>query len=97
MMTIIDMLFRPDNGMVRYVKFKITKTDGVHVADYSGAVMLNQSTESDGFIAFENLSEIIVVKWVKAKLGDELKIINDLLDQQINSLKNPTIVAGLPW
>lgn len=96
MITILQMFRRPSNGMVNNVNFKVSKIDGEHTAEYFGAVMLSPSDLS-AFVPFESLTQATVVSWVEKQIADELKIIDDLLEKQINDKKHPVVVAGLPW
>lgn len=96
-MEITNMFRRPDDGMVVDVRFKITKTDGQHSAEYTGAVMLSPSFDNSKFIPFNLLHPDVVQDWVKSAIGDELEIIDGLLQKRINDQKSPSVVSGLPW
>lgn len=96
MIIILQMFRRPSDGMVNNINFKVSKTDGEHIAEYFGAVMLPPS-DSLVFVPFESLTQATVVGWVEKHIADELKIIDSLLEKKINDKKHPFVVAGLPW
>lgn len=80
------------DGVVTTVHWTATKTDGDAVASaYS-----SQAVEAgDIVIPFANLTEAVVVEWVKAKL--DLVSLEASLDAQIEEQKNPVTASGLPW
>ena len=81
-----------DTGLVTVVHWTAVKVDG----DASASVYASMAVEaSEEFVPFEQLTEEVVVEWVKAKL--DLESIEAALDAQINEQKNPTITCGLPW
>jgi hypothetical protein len=96
MITILQMLRRPTDGMVNNVSFKVSKSDGEHAAEYFGAVMLPPS-DGPAFVPFESLTQSTVASWVEKQIANELDIIDDLLEKQIDDKKHPVVVAGLPW
>lgn len=57
---------------------------------------------SPSFIPFENLTEEIVIGWVKEQLGpDEIADMEDnvkkRIEQRIQSIKNPEFISKIPW
>lgn len=68
--------------------------------DYSvnayGSVWLERPNNK--LIPYSNLTEEIVVNWVKNKLGiDKVTEIEVALQNQLNEQRNPTRADGLPW
>ena len=55
--------------------------------------------DGDLSVAFEDLTEEVVVGWVKEKLGGDEKVaeIQAALDAQIAEKAAPTKAAGVPW
>jgi len=55
--------------------------------------------DGDLSVAFEDLTEEVVVGWVKEKLGGDEKVaeIQAALDAQIAEKVAPTKAAGVPW
>ena len=81
-----------DNFVVT-VHYNVSAVDGDFTASTYGTVSYTQ--ESDNFIPFENLTPEIVIGWVKESLGEET--VEASLASQIEALKNPVQVSGLPW
>jgi hypothetical protein len=50
-----------------------------------------------GFVAYENLTEQIVIEWAKTKLGNQIQINDEYLKMQLDKKLNPEFVSGLPW
>lgn len=101
--TIHQLERKSDNGFVLNVhwRFSITETteDGNnYYADSYSVASYQQDEESEDFIPFEDITEEIVIGWVKESLGEEqLALMQSSVIQQIESQKNPPIVYGLPW
>ena len=55
--------------------------------------------DGDLSVAFEDLTEEVVVGWVKEKLGGDEKVaeIQAALDAQIAEKAAPTKASGVPW
>jgi hypothetical protein len=70
-------------------------TEDDHTASIYGSAELEQKDPSDpSFIAFEDLTEEVVIGWVQAKIGDEIEA---TLNRHMQALKHPTSASGLPW
>lgn len=101
--TIHQLERKSDNGFVLNVhwRFAITETteEGKnYYADSYSVASYQQDENAEDFIPFEDITEEIVVGWVKESLGEEqLASMEASLLQQIESQKNPPIVYGLPW
>lgn len=81
-----------DSGLVTVVHWTAIKVDG----DASASVYASMAVEaSEEFVPFEQLTEEIVIEWVKAKL--DLESIESSLDAQIAAINQPTVLSGLPW
>lgn len=81
-----------NDGLVTVVHWIATKTDGEAVGS-SYASMAVES--SDNFVPFDQLTEEVVVNWVKEKL--DLVSLEAALDAQIAEQKTPSKLSGLPW
>lgn len=86
-----------DNGVV-VVHWSCSATDG----DFSGSVYGSQSFEYDAtspdFIAYESLTESIVLGWLKTSMGAETVAAHEAaVAAQIEAQKNPVQASGLPW
>jgi hypothetical protein len=66
-----------------------------------GSVILNRP--EDEFIPFENLTEEIVISWVKYAIDRDKqglsspKTVEEYLIEQIELQKNPPTATGTPW
>ena len=56
------------------------------------------TSDLSSFVEYNKLDEDTVIRWVKAKLGDdEVKSIEDGIANQIDAQENPTTGKGKPW
>ena len=77
------------------------RTEGAAVTASAGAygsIGLEAPAEGDEWIPFEDLTQEIVVGWVKDKLGEEQVISTEAaLATQIADQLAPKTASGLPW
>ena len=73
-----------------------TVEDKTYTAGAYGSIGLERPEED--LIAFEELTEELVVSWVLDKLGEE-QVVNmeTSLTNQIQEQKTPSKIQGLPW
>ena len=66
---------------------------------YSAGAYGSVGLDGEVSVAFESLTEEVVVGWVKEKLGGAEKVaeIEAALAAQIAEKQTPTKAAGLPW
>jgi hypothetical protein len=89
----IDNLERQvSDDLVITAHWRVDAVDGEHTAGAYGSVGF---TRGDDFIPFEELTEAQVIDWVKAQL--DVEQIESNLANQIEALKEPKSVSGLPW
>jgi hypothetical protein len=89
----IDNLERQtSDGLVITAHWRVNAVDGEYTAGAYGSVGF---TRGDDFIPFEELTEAQVIDWVKAQL--DVEQIESNLANQIEALKEPKSVSGLPW
>lgn len=86
-----------DNGVV-VVHWSCSATDG----DFSGSVYGSQGFEYDAtspdFIAYENLTESVVIGWLKTSMGAETVAAHEAaVAAQIAEAKEPAVATGMPW
>jgi hypothetical protein len=63
-----------------------------------GSVGLEAPAEGDTIIPYEDLTEAIVVGWVKDKLGEEqVATMEEALEAQIAEQLAPSKATGTPW
>lgn len=99
---IVELKRKPDTGFVFEVtyimNFKLENHEDRHV----GMIEVGGSPDDPDFIPFDNLTEEIVLNWVKTKLGDtEISRIQSeaqsRLQERIDREANPEFLQGLPW
>lgn len=93
---------KPLTGLVFTVAYAIDFEIENEFDFYISNIELEGDETSPNFIPFENLTEEIVLGWVKNKLGeDKIKEIeNDVknkLENRIYIKQNPSFFEGLPW
>jgi hypothetical protein len=85
------------DGVVFTVHYTVNADDGTYSAGAYGSLGL-EAPEPDSMIPFDQLTEEIVVGWVKEKFGAEkVAEIEAALQAQIDEKTNPTKAAGVPW
>lgn len=90
--TINNLERSTDGDIVNVIHWTATKTDG----DFVASVYSSQAVEvGDTVIPFAELTEDVVIDWVKDKL--DLVSLEANLDAQIAEQKAPKVASGLPW
>jgi len=83
------------DGFVFTVHYTVSADDGVYSSGAYGSLDLERP---ESLIPFDNLTEEIVVGWVKDKLGDEkVAEVSVALQSQLDEKHAPTKAAGVPW
>ena len=96
--TINELERQTANGIVYTVHYRVNAADGTYSAGAYGSVGLEPPSEGDIVIPFTNLTEAIVVGWVKTTLGDErVDEIEAALQGQIDEQRAPSRATGIPW
>lgn len=85
------------DGFVNTVHWTASKVDG----DFSASIYNTQSfIKEDGvnLIPYNDLTEEVVIGWVKAALGEEsVAAIDTALTAQIAEQQSPSQASGTPW
>lgn len=90
--TINNLDRNTDGDVVTNVHWSAIKTDG----DFVASVYSSQAVEvGDTLVPYADLTEAVVVEWVKEKL--DLESLESALDAQIEAQKNPVTASGVPW
>lgn len=89
---IVDLNRSTDGDIINTVHYTVTKTDGEAVGSSYGSVGVEAG---DTIIPFADLTEAVVVEWVKEKL--DLESLEANLDAQIQEQKAPKVKSGTPW
>jgi len=83
------------DGFVYTAHYTVNAEDGTYSAGAYGSISLERP---ESLIPFDNLTEEIVVGWVKDKLGDEkVAEVEVALQSQLDEKHAPTKAAGVPW
>ena len=84
------------DGYVFTAHYTVDAEDGTYRAGAYGSIGLERPEGE--LIPFADLTEELVVGWVKDKLGEEqVENIEAALQVQLNEQAAPTKAAGLPW
>lgn len=101
--TINNLYTKTVEGLEDYVvtaMFEVEGVDGEFSYTVNGSQMFTVKEGVD-FVPYANLTEEIVVEWIKEELGENgLLSITACIDGQIESQKNPPVVpviTPLPW
>ncbi len=99
MWSIVDLEHSVSEGRVTTAYWKITAGEWPINVHLSGVTILPPKGPMDkSFIPFEELTEDIILGWVKNQLGREkVTILEATANRQLENLNNPDIVKGLPW
>jgi hypothetical protein len=89
---IVNLDRSTDGDVVTTVHYTVSKTDGEAVGSSYGSVGVEVG---DTVIPFVELTEAVVIEWVKEKL--DLVSLEANLDSQIAEQKNPKVASGMPW
>ena len=98
----IDKLEQLNNnsGIVRIVNYGIVSTDGIISTKETGEIYLN-TDDLINPIPYTNLTEEIIIGWVKDRLGDTVQTIENNNTEWILTASNPSppvlISTKLPW
>ncbi len=84
------------DGYVFTAHYTIDANDGTYKAGAYGSIGLERPEED--MIPFADLTEEIVIGWVKDKFGPEkVTDIEAALQAQLDEQRQPTRASGLPW
>jgi hypothetical protein len=89
---VVQMDRLTSDGFVVTVHYTVNAVDGEFTASTYGTVGY---TEEGAFTPYSQLTEAVVVGWVKDSLGQAT--VEEALAAQIDAQKNPVQESGLPW
>ena len=94
--TIANLEYTNDDAQgVVVAHWRVTGTDGNHSASAYGTQSFEADPESPDYVAFADLTEEIVIGWVKDAMDTET--LEAGLASQIEAQKAPATLSGLPW
>lgn len=89
-----------NSGKVVRVRYNVNSTDG-NISTQSGGNVELEIDNIENFISYENLTEELVLGWIKEKLGPNLgnHEINNAawINSVVNAPVPKTIKTELPW
>lgn len=92
--SIVNTEREPVNNGILTVHWTATKTSGDLEAKTYGTKSFTPDPESEGFTAFEDLTEETVISWFT---DEETAQIESVLDADLASQAAPQVISGLPW
>ena len=93
MINIVNLERTQDGGVV-VAHWTATKTVEDLTAKTYGTKGFTPDPESDGFTAFEDLTEDAVVGWFTE---EEVAQIESVLDADLEAQAQPQVISGTPW
>ena len=98
--TLYTQTIENEQNYVVTAYYDVTGTDGAYVSSLSNVAQFSTASVSP-FIPYENLTNDIVVGWIKSELGvDGVSNIEACIQGQIDSQINPPVSpvnTKLPW
>ena len=85
-----------DDGFVFTAHYTVSAADGTYSSSAYGSIGFERP---ENLVPFADLTEDLVVGWVKEALGGDEKVaeIETALQSQINEQRTPTKASGTPW
>jgi len=84
-----------EDGFVFTAHYTVNASDGVYTSGAYGSLGFERP---DNLVPFSQLTEELVVSWVKEKFGEEkVTEIESALQAQLDEQKHPSKAAGVPW
>ena len=91
---IVSLERKTADGFVTTAHWTCSDVDG----DYSGSTYGSLGLSGELTIPYENLTEEVVIGWVKASMGEETVAAHEAaVAAQIAEAKAPAVATGTPW
>ena len=86
------------DGIVYTAHYRIDAADGTYTSGAYGSIGFEAPAEGDTVVPYADLTEAIVIGWVKDALGTEkVDEVEAALQAQIDEQHAPTTASGTPW
>ena len=92
--TVVQLERNTDDGVV-VAHWRASDADGEHTGHSYGTCGFTPDPDAEGYVAYADLAEELVVGWVKADVDTDA--IEDSIANQIADSKAPAITIGMPW
>ena len=83
------------DGGITVAHWRCTASDGDYSASSYGTAGFTYDPDSEGFVAYEDLTETDVLGWVWESVDKEAT--EEALAAQLDAAMNPTSATGTPW
>ena len=85
-----------DDGFVFTAHYTVNAADGTYTSGAYGSIGFERP---ENLIPFADLTEEVVVGWVKEALGGDEKVleVHGALQAQLDEQRAPSKAAGVPW
>jgi hypothetical protein len=93
--TIANLERNVADGGVTVAHWRVTEVDGDFSASSYGTVGFTPDADADDFVAYDNLTEEVVMGWVWESVNQEDT--EAALTANIEGQKNPVSADGMPW
>ena len=92
--TISTLERNTDDGVV-VAHWRASDADGEHTGSSYGTCGFTPDADTDGYVAYDSLTEETVIGWVKADVDADA--VEASIAAQIADSKAPAITVGVPW
>ena len=93
--TIANLERNVADGGVTVAHWRVTEVDGDYSASSYGTVGFTPDPDADDFVAYDSLTEEVVMGWVHAEVDKDATEAS--LTANIEGQKNPVSADGMPW
>ena len=96
--TIANLERNTADGGVVVAHWRCNEQDGDYTASAYGTCGFTYDASADGFVPFDQLTEMEVLQWVFDQMGvEQVTDIQENLHKQIEEQKAPSVTSGVPW
>lgn len=87
-----------DDGGVINIHWSCSETDGEYSGSTYGSLGVTPDASAPNFVAYENLTEEVVIGWLHEAMGEETVAAHEAaVAAQIAEAKAPKVATGMPW